>query len=1070
MSDDINFVPRLDGTGSLGRTNKRWNEVHATTYHGDGSSLTGLTIDQVTGAAPADNYLTTYENTAGALDILAVGNTVTVDTDLTYTPGQYITITLRIDNSLSQLSRVVSYNALSGQLQYAAPYSMGAGVANGNTSHEGPWDINIAETPTPRYTAQSTANGLRTTPTPGQPGSGGNALGFGAAGQITLGFDLQYEAGDYVKMAEYDDLSDYQIAEVVSYDTETGILVFDTPTIVEGSTSAHDQIFTATLAVAEEVRATAAEETLQANIDAEETARIAADALLQTQINNISGSGGSATMGGTMTAHIIPDSNAAYDLGNAEYKIRHLFLSDNSLWVGDDHKISIGDDGKMKFRKRKDQLPLELRNLGINEAGASLKRVEELAIANGLEFENLFQDNDDFDEESDETALTALQDQVNALGASIPDVSGFVTTAEVPDVSGFATTSELIDVTAQISTQQVGILNFQMPSRKIENKWIKVATLDGYQNDKPNTAEILLHLCTDKHSPTFQDTRLSSFRITAVASYGRAGLHSSYTGMMASDSDYVYVLNEFGKSDLIVDVMHHLDTDAAFDPATDIKMVQSQSSTEIWFKINYDAQDFTKVIVDAKMLAQSGEDTWSLCSNQNGQTTPTQPTSLDPGHHAGGEVFGSYANKKFDNLFVQGDLTGPTITNLQNSIPDISNLATTAEIPDVSGFATTAEIPDVSGFVLTTELPGVSTLVNNDTVGSSWQPDEKVWLKIATNESTTQLADHLHTSETTLLVTIVSADIGSFPSNQRRDQTFLINVQYTHGSYNGSVPYYLDTGTRVTCDHIGSGDIEDFDPSTDLVLNTGQNGAELWIRKAHSQASNCYVSILGGVNQDEGSSSVKTDEGFVIATDQPWKDSIDTTTPSGTRRDNVYGSWANKVYTSVTAANFIGDGSQLTGIGIDALGGLSIAETYLHSSSNTNGTGYWYLTTTEEQKHYSQEVTFTAPANGKIKFSATMILAGLPAAEPNGAVVYAGVYDQGASAYVVDSAGITLSSRQVWQCVPSDNATQTVEYNIDGLTPGQSYTYQLHLKSNIGDVVTVHIYAAPMIIKAVTLP
>ena len=33
-----------------------------------------------------------------------------------------------------------------------------------------------------------------------------------------------------------------------------------------------------------------------------------------------------------MTGHIIPDSNAAYDLGNAEYKIRHLFLSDNTLY------------------------------------------------------------------------------------------------------------------------------------------------------------------------------------------------------------------------------------------------------------------------------------------------------------------------------------------------------------------------------------------------------------------------------------------------------------------------------------------------------------------------------------------------------------------------------------------------------------------------------------------------------------------------------------------------------------------------------------------------------------------
>lgn len=44
---------------------------------------------------------------------------------------------------------------------------------------------------------------------------------------------------------------------------------------------------------------------------------------------------GSLNMGGTMTTHILPDTNAAYDLGNAEYKIRHLFLSDNSIYMGD---------------------------------------------------------------------------------------------------------------------------------------------------------------------------------------------------------------------------------------------------------------------------------------------------------------------------------------------------------------------------------------------------------------------------------------------------------------------------------------------------------------------------------------------------------------------------------------------------------------------------------------------------------------------------------------------------------------------------------------------------------------
>lgn len=37
----------------------------------------------------------------------------------------------------------------------------------------------------------------------------------------------------------------------------------------------------------------------------------------------------------TIDGHILPTTNAAYDLGSAEKKIRHLYLSDNSLFVGD---------------------------------------------------------------------------------------------------------------------------------------------------------------------------------------------------------------------------------------------------------------------------------------------------------------------------------------------------------------------------------------------------------------------------------------------------------------------------------------------------------------------------------------------------------------------------------------------------------------------------------------------------------------------------------------------------------------------------------------------------------------
>ena len=58
---------------------------------------------------------------------------------------------------------------------------------------------------------------------------------------------------------------------------------------------------------------------------------------------------GNTEMGG----HIIPSTNSTFDLGSAEYKIRHLFLSNNSLWVGDTHKVDIDLEGNFKIKKRK---------------------------------------------------------------------------------------------------------------------------------------------------------------------------------------------------------------------------------------------------------------------------------------------------------------------------------------------------------------------------------------------------------------------------------------------------------------------------------------------------------------------------------------------------------------------------------------------------------------------------------------------------------------------------------------------------------------------------------------------
>ena len=71
----------------------------------------------------------------------------------------------------------------------------------------------------------------------------------------------------------------------------------------------------------------------------------------------------------TVDGNILPSSNETYDLGSAAYKFRHLFLSDNSLWVGDNHKISI-QNGQMKFRKRiSSSVPTSISGLGGDELG-----------------------------------------------------------------------------------------------------------------------------------------------------------------------------------------------------------------------------------------------------------------------------------------------------------------------------------------------------------------------------------------------------------------------------------------------------------------------------------------------------------------------------------------------------------------------------------------------------------------------------------------------------------------------------------------------------------------------------
>jgi phage-related tail fiber protein len=83
----------------------------------------------------------------------------------------------------------------------------------------------------------------------------------------------------------------------------------------------------------------AADATLQANIAAEATSRIAADTTLQStidaNINQPVKTTSTPTFSGiNASGHIIPTTNEAYDLGSATNRFRDLYLSGNTIYVG----------------------------------------------------------------------------------------------------------------------------------------------------------------------------------------------------------------------------------------------------------------------------------------------------------------------------------------------------------------------------------------------------------------------------------------------------------------------------------------------------------------------------------------------------------------------------------------------------------------------------------------------------------------------------------------------------------------------------------------------------------------
>jgi hypothetical protein len=159
----------------------------------------------------------------------------------------------------------------------------------------------------------------------------------------------------------------------------------------------------------------------------------------------------------TVRGHIIPDTNDTYDIGSAEYKIRDAYISDNSLWIGDNVKIGASGGKKKNNKRKKGKTPKKIFDALIgsgkafaNETALKDKFKEEIhdpapdntldpghadfnpSIKKWLDFsalhgqsgfkrpDDIFDDDDDFDSEDGVDAVEGLQAALDAkLNASL---------------------------------------------------------------------------------------------------------------------------------------------------------------------------------------------------------------------------------------------------------------------------------------------------------------------------------------------------------------------------------------------------------------------------------------------------------------------------------------------------------------------------------------------------------------------------------------------------------------------------------------------------------------------------
>lgn len=149
--------------------------------------------------------------------------------------------------------------------------------------------------------------------------------------------------------------------------------------------------------------------------------------------NGTDGDSGAINANGIFNTHLLPGTNNTYDIGSADKKIRDLYVSDNSIWIGESHKINI-TGGKAKFKKRKGGKP---NSITTQVEYLNGKTEEDMSLHDWIQYkqeqdggnptaEDVFSENDFDDEETILTNGNSLETEIANIKADIVAIKAHV--------------------------------------------------------------------------------------------------------------------------------------------------------------------------------------------------------------------------------------------------------------------------------------------------------------------------------------------------------------------------------------------------------------------------------------------------------------------------------------------------------------------------------------------------------------------------------------------------------------------------------------------------------------------